>query len=83
MTYIIAHLCGLKPRYFIHTIGDTHIYVNHIEQVKKQLKRTPKQWATISFKNPEKIKSLDDINEDIFIIKGYDSWPYIKGKMAV
>lgn len=81
LTYMIAHVTGLKPKEFIHTTGDTHIYLNHLEQVKEQLSRKPKTLPTIRL-NP-KIKNIDDFKfEDIELV-GYDSHPLIKGKVAV
>ncbi|AOG60647.1 thymidylate synthase [Spiroplasma helicoides] len=78
---LVALECNLTPRYFIHTIGDAHIYSNHLEQIKIQLEREPKKLASlkINFKN----KSIFDINfEDIELVN-YDSHPTIKGKVAV
>lgn len=80
-TIMLAQVTGLKPKEFIHTTGDTHIYNNHIEQVKEQLKREPKKLPKVKL-NP----NINDITkftfEDIELI-GYDPHPLIKGKVAI
>lgn len=83
LTYMIAHLTGLKPRKFIHDIGDAHIYSNHIQAVNKQLKRTPRPFPTLRFRRAIRINKIDDFEFDHFVVDGYTCWPYIKGKMAV
>ena len=81
LTYMLAQVTGLKPKEFIHTTGDTHIYSNHIEQVKEQLKREPKKLPKVKL-NP----NIQDITQftfnDIELID-YDYHPLIKGKVAV
>jgi len=81
LMHMIAHLTDLKPRYLIHHINDAHIYLDHTEQVKKQLKRQPLKWCTISFK--EKVDKIDDFKLDHIIINDYKCHPSIKAKMAV
>jgi len=83
LTYMVAHLTNLKPRYFYHTIGDAHIYNNHILQVEKQLKRTPRPFPILKFKRAGNVKTIDDFKLEHFYIEGYQSCPYIKGDMAV
>lgn len=81
LTFMIAHVTGLKPGDFIHTTGDTHIYLNHFEQVKEQLSRDTKKLPTLKLN--DKIKSIYDFKfEDIELID-YDPHPLIKGKVAV
>ena len=81
LIYMIAHVCGLKPKEFVHTLGDAHIYVNHIKQVKTQLNRTPRPLPTLRL-NPD-IKSIFDFKyEDVELIN-YNPLPLIKGKVAV
>lgn len=77
---IIAKECGLKVGEFIHTIGDAHIYSNHIEQVKLQLTRNPTQLPTVKLKDGVKWDSysFDDIE-----LQNYVSQPHIKGTVAV
>ena len=81
LTMMIAQVTGLKPGEFIHTLGDTHIYVNHLEQVKEQLLREPKALPTMKL-NPE-VKSIFDFKYNDFVLEGYDPYPLIKGEVAV
>ncbi|MGP4075268.1 thymidylate synthase [Halobacillus sp. K22] len=81
LTHLIARECGLEPGEFVHTLGDAHIYSNHMEQVHKQLNRTPKPLPEISL-NPDKESVFDFEMEDI-TIEGYDPYPGIKAPVAV
>jgi dihydrofolate reductase/thymidylate synthase len=81
LTCIIAHVCGLKPGEFIHSLGDTHVYQNHVEALQEQLKREPRPFPTLHI-NPERMKIEDFCFED-FILHGYDPHPAIKMEMAV
>lgn len=78
---MIAKETGYEPGEFIHTLGDAHIYTNHIEQVKEQLSRTPRNLPQIIL-NPE-IKSIFDYKFSDFTLKDYDPMPHIKGKISV
>lgn len=78
---MVAQVTGLKPGSFIHTLGDAHIYDNHLEQVKKQLARTPFKLPTIKL-NPN-IKSLFDFKYDDIELVDYTSHKGIKGSVAV
>ena len=80
-TMMIAQVCGLKPKWFVHTTGDTHIYLNHLEQVNTQLQREPKKLPTMKI-NPE-VKSIFDFKYEDFTLEGYDPHPLIKGVVAV
>jgi len=81
LTYIICHLTNLTPRKFIHNLGDAHIYINHVEQIKEQLSRIPLPFPQLSINRNS--KNIDDIKiEDINLIN-YDSWEPIKGIMAI
>ena len=80
LTYMIAQICNLKPRKFIHTFGDAHIYRDHIEQVKIQLDRTPKQFPTLNLN--QNIKNIFDFKPEDIKIENYDSHPYIKAQMS-
>lgn len=82
LTYMIAHECNLKPKEFIHTISDAHIYVNHIDQVKKQLSRKPSHILPKLSLNPFK-KSIFDIVFDDIHLSNYSPQPVIKGKVAI
>lgn len=81
LTMMIAGVCGLKPGEFIHTTGDTHLYVNHFEQVKEQLSRTPRALPVMKI-NPE-VKNIFDFKYEDFTLEGYDPWPAIKAPVAV
>lgn len=81
LTHLIAHECGLEVGEFIHSIGDAHIYSNHVEQVKEQLSREPKDLPTLTI-NPEKT-SIFDIELEDLTIEGYDPHPAIKAPIAV
>jgi len=81
LTMMLAQVTGYKPGEFIHTFGDAHIYENHFEQVKEQLKRKPKPFPKMIL-NP-KIKKIDDFTFSDFTIEGYDPHPPIKGEITV
>ena len=81
LTMMIAQVCGLEPGEFIHTTGDTHIYLNHFEQVDLQLSREPRKLPVMKI-NPE-VKSIFDFKYEDFILEGYDPWPAIKAPVAV
>ncbi len=78
---MMAQVTDLKPYEFIHTLGDAHIYSNHIEQVKLQLTRNPLPLPSMKL-NPN-IKSIFDFTYDDFELVDYQSHPHIKGKIAV
>ncbi|MEH7388571.1 thymidylate synthase [Bacillus sp. JJ1521] len=81
LTHLIAFECGLEVGDFIHTIGDAHIYTNHIEQVNLQLSREPRPFPTIKL-NPA-VESVFDFEMDDIEIVGYDPHPTIKAPVAV
>lgn len=81
LTMMIAQVCGLQPGEFVHTTGDTHIYLNHFDQVKEQLSREPRPLPRMIL-NPE-IKSIFDFRYEDFTLEGYDPWPAIKAPVAV
>lgn len=78
---MVAQVTGLKPGEFIHTLGDTHIYLNHMEQVKLQLTRTPRKLPKMKI-NPE-VKSIFDFKFEDFELVDYDPYPHIPGKVSV
>ena len=81
LTMMMAQVCGLKPGEFIHTLGDTHIYNDHMEQVAEQLRREPRKLPRMVI-NPD-VKSIFDFKYEDFSLEDYDPHPHIKGKVSV
>lgn len=81
LTMMMAQVTGLKPGDFIHTLGDTHIYHNHFDQVKLQLTREPRPLPRMVI-NPD-VKSIFDFKYEDFELRDYDPWPHIKATVAV
>jgi len=81
LTMMIAQVCDLKLGDFVHTLGDAHIYSNHMEQVKEQLSRTPKALPQMKI-NPE-VKDIFSFKYDDFVLENYDPYPPIKAEVAV
>lgn len=81
LLHMMAQVTGLKVGEFIHTTGDTHIYLNHLEQVKLQLTRTPRPLPKIII-NPD-VKDLFSFHYDDFKIEDYNPYPHIPGTVAV
>ena len=81
LTMMIAQISGLQPGEFIHTTGDTHIYLNHFEQVDLQLSREPRPLPKMLI-NPD-VKEIEDFRYEDFSLEGYDPWPAIKAPVAV
>lgn len=81
LTMMMAQVCGLEAGDFIHTLGDAHIYLNHISQVEEQLARTPRALPKMII-NPE-VKDIFNFKFDDFHLEGYDPWPAIKGEVSV
>ena len=81
LTMMIAQVCGLKLGDFVHVLGDTHIYHNHFEQVKEQLKRVPLALPQMKI-NPD-IKDINDFKFEDFELQNYQSYPPIKAQVAV
>lgn len=80
LTMMIAQECGLQAGEFVHTLGDTHLYLNHMEQVDEQLSRTPRSLPTMRL-NPD-VKSVFDFKYEDFTLEGYDPHPTIKAPMS-
>jgi thymidylate synthase len=81
LTMMVAQVTGYKPGEFIHTLGDAHIYLNHLDQVKLQLTREPLPLPSLKI-NPL-IKNIDDFTFNDFELINYQSHPHIKGEIAV
>ena len=81
LTHMIAHVTGRKAGEFVHTIGDAHIYSNHVDALREQLEREPRDFPTLKI-NPEKT-NIDDFEFSDFEVIGYDPHKPIKMKMAV
>ncbi len=81
LTMMVAQVTGLKPGDFVHTLGDAHIYLNHLEQVNTQLSREARPLPTMKI-NPN-VKSIFDFTIEDFTLEGYDPHPGIKAPIAV
>ncbi|MCG7345335.1 thymidylate synthase [Sporosarcina sp. ACRSL] len=81
LTHMIAHVTGLGVGEFVHTIGDAHIYTNHIEQVKTQLQRKPRALPTLEI--TRETDDIDALTFEDFVLSGYDPHPKLSGKVAV
>ncbi len=81
LTMMVAQVCGLKPGDFVHTLGDAHLYSNHIEQAKLQLSRDCRPLPIMKI-NPD-VKSIFDFKFEDFTLENYDPHPHIKAAVAV
>lgn len=80
LTQMMAQVCGLEPGEFVHTLGDAHLYLNHLEQADEQLAREPRPLPRLRL-NPA-VKSVFDFRYEDFTLEGYDPWPAIKAPMS-
>lgn len=80
LTLMMAQVCGLKPGEFIHTLGDAHLYLDHLDQVAEQLAREPRTLPAMRL-NPS-VKSIFDFRYEDFTLEDYDPWPAIKAPMS-
>ena len=81
LTMMVAQVCGLKAKDFVHTFGDAHIYSNHVEQAKLQLSREPRSLPQMRI-NPA-VNSIFDFHYEDFTLENYDPHPHIKAEVAV
>jgi thymidylate synthase len=78
---MVAQVCDLEPGDFIHTFGDAHLYLNHLEQARTQLSRAPRALPVMKL-NPA-VKDIFAFNYADFTLEGYDPHPHIKAAVAV
>ena len=78
---MVAQVTHLKPKYFIHTLGDAHLYANHLEQATLQLSRIPRALPTLQINT--NVSSIFDFQFEDFTLNGYDPYPHIKAEVAV
>lgn len=81
LTLMVAQVCGLQPGEFVHTTGDTHLYLNHLEQAREQLTRNPRPLPRLLI-NPE-VKSIFDFRYEDFTLEDYDPQPHIAAQVSV
>ncbi|ROT03475.1 thymidylate synthase [Lepagella muris] len=81
LTMMVAQVCGLQPGEFIHTLGDAHIYLNHLDQVRTQLEREPRKLPVMKI-NPE-VTDIFKFRYEDFTLEDYDPWPAIKGEVSI
>ena len=81
LTLMVAQVCGLKPGTFVHTFGDLHLYTNHLDQARLQLRREPRALPQMEL-NP-KVSDIHDFVYEDFQLKGYDPHPGIKAPIAI
>lgn len=81
LTMMIAQVCDLRPGDFVHTLGDAHLYLNHLEQAKEQLSRSPRDLPTMTL-NPD-VEDLFDFRFEDFELSNYDPHPHISAPIAV
>jgi thymidylate synthase len=81
LTHMVAQVSGLKPGDFVHTLGDAHLYSNHLEQARLQLTRAPRPLPVLKL-NPD-VRSIFDFRFEDVSVEGYDAHPHIKAEVAV
>ncbi len=81
LTLMVAQVCGLKPGDFVHSFGDLHLYVNHLDQAREQLSRECRELPKMKL-NPERRK-IGEFEFGDFTLEGYDPWPAIRGEISV
>lgn len=81
LTHMVAQVCGLVPGDFIHTLGDAHVYNNHVDQLGEQLEREPRPFPTVGF--TRQVSEIDDFRVEDIVLCNYEPHPPIKMEMAV
>ena len=82
LTHLVAHVCGLKAGDFVHTIGDAHVYLNHVDALREQLERMPRAFPKLRINSSEKTDIDSFVYDDLEVV-GYKPHKTIKMKMAV
>eukprot|EP00536_Pseudo-nitzschia_multiseries_P007910 jgi/Psemu1/196694/e_gw1.191.74.1 len=83
LTHLVAHVTGRKPGELVHTLGDAHVYLNHIEPLQEQLERTPRAFPKLFINDPDQTKTIDDFMYDDLTVVGYHPYGKVAMKMAV
>jgi len=83
LTIMLARVTNLKPGELIHSTGDTHVYLNHVEPLKAQTTRSPRKPPTLIIKDEAPKESIDGFKLEHFVLSNYDPWPAIKMEMSV
>jgi len=81
LTIMVAHVCDLELGEFIHTMGDAHVYSDHVDALRRQLERVPREFPTMKIKR--RVNDIDDFKFEDFELVGYDPHPGIKMNMSV
>ena len=81
LNLMVAQVCGFEPGEFVHTLGDTHLYLNNLEQARSQLERTPRRLLTMRVNR--EVKDIFGFRYEDFVLEGYDPHPAIKAPVAV
>jgi len=81
LTAMVAQVCGLRPGEFVHTLGDAHLYSNHVEQARTQLAREPRQLPVLRLNSA--VRSIDEFRFEDVVVEGYDPHPAIRAPIAV
>ena len=81
LTYMIAHCTGLRPGELVHVMGDTHVYLNHVDSLREQIKRTPRAFPTLKINTPT--TDIDEIRFEHLELSGYDPHDRIDMQMSV
>ena len=80
---IMAQLTGLEPADVVVSIGDAHVYLNHVPQMREQLQRSPKKRPKLVLPSFHSLEEVVEIDPKLFVLEGYESWPSLKAKIAV